>query len=47
MNDPQKREQKARRTYFLKLETIEKLEKMAKEQNRKLSTLIDILVNAA
>ena len=39
--------QKEARTYYLKIETIAKLEEMAKKQNRKLSTLIDMLVEAA
>ena len=38
---------KERRNYYLKIETIKKLERMAKEQNRKLSTIIDLLVKAA
>lgn len=43
----QQEEEKDTRTYYLKLSTIEKIERMAKEEGRKYSTIIDRLVEAA
>lgn len=39
--------QKEARTYYLKKSSIHKLEQMAQEQGRKLSTILDRLIEAA
>lgn len=41
------KQEKQKRTFYLKLSTIEKLQQMADKQNRKLSVIIDMLIEAA
>lgn len=40
-------EKKVRRTYLLSAEAIEKLKKMAEQEKRKLSTIVETLIEQA